>query len=322
MPGKVKRTRLNWFLVLRLTGIVIFVIILTRVDVSSIVEHIGDVRITWLLAAILFQLILLFVKAIRWHLLNNGSPDRISIYQSFGEFFESYAIGVITPGRLGELLKAGYAKKKSSVIGSGINVLVERGFDLGIFLMVAGIALAYGNIRDIGTYWGWLIIFIGLSGVTIATGLMTFRPVFVMVNKILLKFRIIKKEDAVVFDKKTIPVNLTIVILSIISNLSAFISCFCLAIGIYLSANFIKVSGGIAIAGMLNLLPITVMGLGTRDLTFLYIFGDLPGSQVLAFSGLVFLVVQIGGGLIALIFGQSYLSLARKGSKSKQNNDG
>lgn len=50
-----------------------------------------------------------FTKGFRWHLLNVAN-DSGKLKQSLGEFLESYAIGVITPGRLGELMKAGHQK--------------------------------------------------------------------------------------------------------------------------------------------------------------------------------------------------------------------
>jgi uncharacterized membrane protein YbhN (UPF0104 family) len=89
-------------------------------------------------------------------------------------------------------------------------------------------------------------------------------------------------------------------------------------LGVNLPVSFLTVSGGVAIAGLLNMLPITVMGLGTRELTFLYVFKTFSEAQVLALSGLIFLVAQIGGGIIALILGQIFLNL--KPSQNKRVN--
>ncbi|MEZ5083171.1 MAG: hypothetical protein R2750_06955 [Bacteroidales bacterium] len=60
------------------------------------------------------------------------------------------------------------------------------------------------------------------------------------------------------------------------------------------------------------MLPVTVMGLGTRELTFLYVFQSFAESQVLALSALIFIVAQIGGGIIAQLLGQVFLLLAKK----------
>jgi len=71
-------------------------------------------------------------------------------------------------------------------------------------------------------------------------------------------------------------------------------------------------SGGVAVSGLLNMLPVTVMGLGTREMTFLYIFNTYPQNQVLALSGLIFAVAQVGGGLISLLLGQIFLQISKK----------
>jgi len=80
-------------------------------------------------------------------------------------------------------------------------------------------------------------------------------------------------------------------------------------VGIGLS--LIGVSAGVATAGVVNTIPVTVMGLGTREVTFLYVFQEFPRAQVMAFSGLVFLVAQVGGGVISLLLGQILLLKAR-----------
>ena len=60
------------------------------------------------------------------------------------------------------------------------------------------------------------------------------------------------------------------------------------------------------------MLPITIMGLGTREGIFLLLFQPMTEAMILAFSGLVFLVAQIGGGIISLILGYIFLSFADK----------
>jgi uncharacterized membrane protein YbhN (UPF0104 family) len=70
----------------------------------------------------------------------------------------------------------------------------------------------------------------------------------------------------------------------------------------------------VAIAGLLNMLPITIAGLGTREVTFLTVFNMVAKSSVLAFSFMMLLVAQIGGGLISLILGQLLLWYDKRNS--------
>lgn len=300
---KTKKT--NWFSLLRILGIVIFVIVLLNVDLGEIWEQIKKVNISFLLLAILFQIILLILKGLRWHVLNDGSKNKVSVYQSLGEFLESYAIGVITPGRLGELMKAGYQNTRDKIIASGIRVLAERGLDIGFFIIIAASSLIWVNLIFINPFVGYLILIAGLLIFVIAILLIGSRKIYKLGDKLV-------KNISETYKSRTRKEISIIVILALLSNLSYFISCYFLALGIELPITFLTVSGGVAIAGLLNMLPITVMGLGTRELTFIYVFNSFSEAQVLALSGLIFLVAQIGGGVIALVLGQVFLNLKSK----------
>ncbi|MFW5706226.1 MAG: hypothetical protein ACOCX8_04405, partial [Bacteroidota bacterium] len=99
--------------------------------------------------------------------------------------------------------------------------------------------------------------------------------------------------------------------LSVLSNYSYFISCYYLAQSVGLPLGLVDTGAGVAVAGLVNMLPVTVMGLGTRELIFLSIFNAYAERTVLAFSFAIFLVAQIGGGLISMILGQVFLIMDR-----------
>jgi len=303
--NKIERKRFSWFFLLRITGIVIFIIVILNVDLNEIWQNIKEVNLGYFALAILFQIILLIVKGIRWHILNDGHKDKMAFFKSMGEFLESYAIGVITPGRLGELMKAGYQKKKENIIGSSIRVLAERGLDVGFFVFVAGSAILWGNLIKIQPIWGIIILTSGVLIGGIAVLLISSSVIINWIEKLSKKLTIAKKE-------RTTGEVFYIVLLALISNTAYFFSCYLLAVGIKIKMTFLFTSGGVAIAGLFNMLPITVMGMGTRELTFLYVFDDFQKTQILALSGLIFLVAQIGGGIFSLLLGQLFLFINKK----------
>ena len=309
-PGQ--RRKINPFLFVRLLGIALFIYILTTIDLRELWDNIRKVRIDFLLYGLAFQLILLLVKGLRWHLLNKGSRDKHEIIKSFGEFFESYAIGVITPGRVGELMKAGHAKGKSRILQTGFRILIERGLDIGFFVIIAGAAFLFAYMDLIPKSLSILILAAGIIIFFLSALLMKSRASLRFTQKILNSLPFLNLDLEFSFQHISNSVHVSVIALSLISNFSAFISCYMLAIGLNFELSFLFVSGGIAIAGLLNMLPITVMGLGTREGTFLLLFKPMAEPLILAFSGLVFLVAQIGGGLISLILGQLFLFAAKK----------
>ena len=311
--GKKNNKRLSFrrgFLLLRLTGIVIFIIILTQIDLSELWDQLLTADPLLFFLGFVFQVLLLVLKAFRWYLLNPGARLERNFLQSFGEFFESYAIGVVTPGRMGEMVKAGYSGKRTGIVGSGLRVLVERGLDVGFFLLVAGGSIAIASLVGISTMWGWLLLLLGSGIILVAISLLVSPGALRLVNSLFLRYRVLR--EPVTYSGQKYTDNLLIVILSLGSNLSYFVSCYFLGLAVSMEASFLYLSGGVAIAGMLNMLPVTVMGLGTRELTFIYVFNEFIRPKVLAFSGLVFLVAQVGGGLISLIAGELFLLAAKK----------
>ena len=79
--GKKKR-RLNLFLLIRLVGILLFVYILTTVDLEGLWGHIRRVDAMYLFLGVLFQVVLLFLKGFRWHILNSGGLTADGLRQS------------------------------------------------------------------------------------------------------------------------------------------------------------------------------------------------------------------------------------------------
>jgi uncharacterized membrane protein YbhN (UPF0104 family) len=295
----------NFFLYLRIVGIVIFIVVLANIDLSAVWLQMKQVQPKYLFLALLFQFFMLLLKGWRWHLMVNNTGSVRSITQSVGEFLESYAIGVITPGRLGELVKVGYHDGTNHKARSGVSILIERGQDFGFFLIFAGSALAFGQMTAVSLSYGLIVITVG----GLAIGASMCLGANAMASKMLHRW------VPSLFDGNTlfgVPVVARVGFISLFSNIITFLSSYFLALGIGLHAGFLTISGGVALAGLLNAIPVTVLGLGTREVTFLYVFSDYPQASVLAFSGLMLIVVQIGGGVTAMLMGHVALFFSKK----------
>lgn len=303
--NKKLRRKNKGMLILRLLGIILFVIILSRVDLKETWSFIKSVDPFYFILALLSQLALLLIKAYRWHLLNNPEISKGNAIQSMGEFFESYAIGVVTPGRLGEMVKAGYQDEKSKRWGTIVRILSERGIDVGVFLAIAGAALIWGQLIAALQIYGLLIFITGLLIIAFSIliiGNAKAKKLLSHINKNLGHAYYFHSSRRIA----------SIGLLSLASNAFAFLSIWFLALGLALNMGFLTVSGGVAVAGIFNMLPVTVMGLGTRELIFIQLFHAFPQTQILALSGLVLIVAQWGGGLMAFILGQLLLGVKRK----------
>jgi uncharacterized protein (TIRG00374 family) len=306
------KRRFKWFLIIRLAGIVMFLVVLSRTNLDELWGWLKQISGWMIMLALLFQILLLFFKCWRWLLLNETAFDRKTIYQRFGEFLEAYAIGVVTPGRMGELLKAGHAKGRTGVASAVLLVLSERGLDLSIFFFVAGIVPALGYLSGVRSEIGYLFLLIAMVGIILSFSILIFPVVSKILEKILKRFRIVSKDQSLIFVSRK-PIRIfSFSILSIIGNLCAFLSFYYTALAVMINVGFFPISGSVALAGVINTIPVTIMGLGTRDITLLYALNEIPQAQVLAFSGLILVVSQIGGGVLSLLAGQYLLLKAKK----------
>ncbi len=300
-------------------GIVIFIIILTRVDVGRIFEVMQKIRLRPFLVAVFFQILLLVFKGIRWHIMNDGRRATTFWIRTFGRFFESYAIGVVTPGRLGEVMKAGHEKDKSDKVNAFIRVVSERGFDVSIFILVAVAALFFGHTVEMTSGFKYLFLAIGLVLGVFSYLLLSSQKMLDVLQRLL--HRMSKKTSSIIIKGKQYRKGTVsfILLLSLLSNYSYFVSCYFLAKSVDLPIGLIDTGAGVAIAGLINMLPVTVMGLGTRELVFISIFKAFARARVLAFSFSIFLVAQIGGGLISMILGQIFLAIDRKNTSKTES---
>lgn len=307
-----KKTGKRIFNAIRLLGIVLFVVILFKVDLRAIGQALLSTNIRLLLLGVLIQFIVLLTKGIRWHLMNDGKTAWKFWALSLGRFYESYAIGVVTPGRMGDLLKAGHEAGRNNILGAGFRVLAERGIDIGIFVGLAGLSVLSGYYIEMKPVVGWFVIAGGAMVLLISFLILSSRFFTKQLNKFFQRFPGKWKELNVEGRRYSVNTTTWILILSLVSNLSYFISCYFLGLSAGIQAGFIWISGAVAVSGLLNMLPVTIMGLGTRELIFLYVFQSFSQGMVLAFSFLVVLVAQIGGGLISLMSGQLLLYKTRK----------
>ncbi|NTW23815.1 MAG: flippase-like domain-containing protein [Lentimicrobium sp.] len=308
-----KLLRKRIFLLFRFLGIGLFVYILFRVDLSQVADALAKADISFILLGVFFQILVLLSKGVRWHYMNNGKPEWKFWVQSLGRFFESYAIGVVTPARIGEVVKAGHEKGSQNVFNAGIRVMAERGIDIGIFVSLAGLSVLFGDYFELHPVYTLLIIGAGLLFIVISMLLLTSavftRALIRLIQNLPGKWDELKAGES----RYTATERILIVFLSFFSNFSYFVSCYFLGKASGIDAGFLWVTGAVAISGLLNMLPVTIMGLGTRELVFLYVFKTYAiQGTILAFSFMIVIVAQIGGGLLALLAGQLLLLQAKK----------
>lgn len=285
--------------------------ILLRLDLKKIVNIISQINLFYFFLAFLLIFLSFLIKIYRWNYIQKVQGMHYKFRDSFAMNMSSYVIGMITPGQLGEMGKFMYLKKDGHPATKAImSVVLDRVFDvvLLVFWGLVGLVLFFGPSREII----WLFVLVLAASILI---------VFFVKNKPLrdrflkLIAPIIPKkyrnslqslpETIAKEVKKLTAVNYTFIIsLSAISWVFFFFQANFLIKAINVNnIPFIYVALAATLARFISLIPISILGLGTREGTLLVLltpYHVLPES-VVSFS-LLMAIIMLMVGLIGLFF--------------------
>ena len=313
-----KKKKIKPFTILRLIGIVLFVYILSINDLGEIYNALVNTDVILFLIGLAFAVLVLLFKTMRWIIMRNDADSGKSWQLVAGQFLESYAIGIVTPGRVGELMKAGHEVTRDNKINILIKAISERGIDIGVFILLAGMAMVFGKFIDVEFYISIPVIIFSICITLVSILLLSSDKILNKIEDFINWLPFIKQQVTLNIKHYNTRSTFLIILYSLLSNFAYFISCYYLAHSVNLAIDFASVSGGVALSGLLTMLPITVMGMGTREFVFIEMFNTYPESIILAFSATMLIVAQLGGGLISMISGQILL----KTGKSKNLSNG
>src|SRR3989338_1097834 len=127
----------------RLTGIIILIFILTRIDYRLMAAQLSRINILFflLINALLFPAI--FFKALRWNYLLKTQGIEYPFKNALTSYLGAIFVGIITPGRVGECTKAVYLKNEKDVPAtkSLSSIFLDRIFDLYFLVLIGGIGI-------------------------------------------------------------------------------------------------------------------------------------------------------------------------------------
>ena len=130
---------------LKSIGIVLFIIIVLRIDFNNLLEPLRHFDLKVLLLTVPFFFVLLLIKAYRWLLLvKTQGISNLNFYKMYLVYLESYFAGAVTPGRIGEIIKYKYINSLgNSFLKSMYSVIMDRLSDVIILFFVGYIGIFY-----------------------------------------------------------------------------------------------------------------------------------------------------------------------------------
>lgn len=271
----------------RLIGIVILIIIIASIDRDTLLNVLrkADLQLI-VIAAFLFPF-WVFLKAVRWHILIKGHGIAYPLKLCFLVYLSSNYLGVLTPSRVGEFTKIFYLKQDTNLpyVRGFSNVLADRLFDIFIMVLFA----CAGIFFFFRTYWLLtslliitLIILLSLFVIHLKTLDTITKRILYRNNRHTIYARLkIFFLSLTTFNTKTFVYSFG---LSILGVLLFFLIINLLAYSLQIKNGILFIPLSVSIASLVSLIPLSVSGIGLRDLSLIVIFGQVGLSPEKAVS--------------------------------------
>jgi uncharacterized protein (TIRG00374 family) len=296
-----------------LIGILLFIFILTRIDLSSLLTIFLSINPFFLGCALVANGIAVVVKSLKWKLIVSTLKKEISLSASIQAFLIGFSFSVLTPAKLGDFVRAFYIRDEQCNLGRALSsVVTDRLIDIVMLFSFAFIGiLIFSVVFHIEILSVSLLVLLAV-GIASAVSIVTnknllswlLRPFFNIFiphhhKKTIAEYYHDFFSGLSVFfnDKKKF---LLVMVVGIFSWVPPFVYAYLLALSIGISLDLTFFVIVIPIISLLDLLPISISGIGTRDAALIFLFGfqGIPPETAVAFS-LLYLFMSYW--LVALI---------------------
>jgi uncharacterized protein (TIRG00374 family) len=227
-----------------------------------------------------------------------------SAYKAFGAYMSSDAIGIITPGRIGEIARLYYVRQDApiSFYAAFKTIVSDRIFD---FTMLGWFGLS-GMLFYFKTFGDYPGIYYALG----ILGLFIIGYVFVIkFLEIILRFKKIHRLPVIRFihDSFLAVVRkraLAMWAITFAAYFLYFAFSWLIMISLHLTPSYIDVVFIMSIMSLSTIIPLSVAGFGTREATLVLLFSyyGLASETAISFSLMHFTAFFLWGGLIGLVF--------------------
>ena len=280
--------------ILPLIGIAIFVYLLIKLNVVEIIKQIENIKFPYMIIAIIFVFIYLLFATAKWFIIARKQGMKIPFVKAFKINLITDFYGFVTPARLGSAMRADYLKKYSGNVGKGLsNFVIDKVLDLSsLFIMAIGLGFVFSKsigITSISSIFILLALFLTMILISLIFYKKESSKFFL--RTIYRKFipNSMKNKAKQMFDSfyKDMP-KLGFLILVFLVNLMTWIVnyfiIYLVGLSLGININFIYYLAIFPIATLIAQIPITISGLGTREITLIGLFGLFGVEAVKVFS--------------------------------------
>jgi len=300
-----------------LLTVLIFVLIFRNIDIESFLNSIPHIRVNYLFFALAYFLIYPFVGIERWRVMIQLRHS-LGFWEAFKIYFIGETLNMALPSKAGDLSKAYFLKKggictfsfgMSSVVFEKLLDLISLGFAfiLGFIFLRAGEALYTKMFAVIGVFILLFFCFLFLDRAVFIK-----RWLYALKGKRLVKsFNEVTAFVKIIKARKNLGLLLGLISISILFWLGHLFQIFLFFRAANMNISYWEVLFYVPVAILVALIPITIGGMGTRDLTLLGLLSSFIVPETIVLGGLLISLRYFIPALFGLLFIKDALEYIR-----------
>lgn len=300
-----------WALVKIGLTVALIVVLIQKVDWSAIVSEFSDIKPALFAMALAVAVLNIYIQYRKWGFLVRILHPEVPRRHVYASLLCGFSIGLVTPGRLGELGKGLFIPGISRTQATGMSIL-DKIFSQLPLAMFGLLAIAYFSTRT-SSFSVWVYVLcsvlagalIGLAHLVLfrpqtlrqwirrSSNLVARMPLTEKLTMLLSTTELFKKEHF-------LPSLMYGMVFQLIIYLQTF-----LCVGTFHDVDILPALAASAAAMFAkSLLPIAVMDLGVREGAIIFFFGmvAVPSSAALNGSLLLFLINVLIPGIMGLYY--------------------
>ncbi len=310
----------------KIVGPVLFAVVLTRIDLSALKRTFSSADLLYVGLGLLGSFLVPVLRSFRWNLINRSLGVRMRFVDTAGAQFVGNAAALVTPARLGmELYRFLFARGLGHSAGRVVRgIVLDRLYDilpLALIFLTGVSNLKLGPGVTGAAVFGGLLLASAIPLIYILS-----RPDSRLLVRIMLTFtpkslhRVQEvrspgnERSVVVGPGNSSEAVLGFLFLSALVILVNTLRVDFFARSLGLHVGFMYMLWCVSAVVICNYLPVSIMGVGIRDVTLIYLLSTRGvGAEAAVFVStliLVSLVLQalIGGGIYLLTGGSSAMA--------------
>jgi glycosyltransferase 2 family protein len=304
---------------LSLVGIILFIIILSRINLAELAAVFASASPAIFFLALLVNGVAVVLKSLKWKIIVNTVKRHFSLWASIRAFLVGFSFSTITPAKLGDFIKVFYVTDEECSMGKSLGtIVIDRLMDILLLLSVSLLGVTIFSFRyriEILSTGVLLVVIVGVLALTYVVLnkkvlIWLLRPFFSRFVPESQKGTLSQYFDdffaglAIFYHDK--PRFTWSIAVGIASWVPPILYGYLLALSLGIELNPSYFAFIIPVLALVDLLPISISGIGTRDVVLIFLFGlsGVPPEQAVAFS-LLYLFTSYW--LVALIGALVYL---------------